>query len=167
MTRTAKTPPATVQVHVPMTFTIRGGRKLIVGEVPRVEAPKRTEVNSALIKALARAYRWRALIEDGTYASITELAKDKAVNQSYACRLLRLTLLSPQIVEAILNDTALEVTLGELGRPFPIVWADQQQCWPSPSHRTTGAVREDSWSHHMGRRRQGLQRSRSYQRPSR
>jgi hypothetical protein len=56
-----------------------------------------------LLKALARAHRWRRLIENGTYASITELAKAEGVNQSYACRMLRLTLLAPAIVIEILN----------------------------------------------------------------
>ena len=91
----------TVTVHVPFKFAVRGGRKTIIGSVPQT-APQ-TRFDDAIVKAIARAHRWRQLIEDGTYPSITELAKEKGVNQSYACRLLRLTLLAPSVVKSILD----------------------------------------------------------------
>ena len=66
------------------------------------------------------------MIESGEYASITELAQAEGVNQSYACRVLRLTLLAPPIVTAILNgESNLDLTLKELTRPFPIRWDEQ------------------------------------------
>ena len=116
--------PSTVTIHVPLTFRTRGGRKTIIGEVPYI-AP-RTCFDDSIANALARAHRWRALIEDGTYASITELAKDKEVNQSYACRLLRLTLLAPDIFEAVLDRRGTHLTLGTLMRPLSPKW-DQQK----------------------------------------
>ena len=116
--------PSTLTVHVPLMFTLRGGRKTIIGEVPYI-AP-RTCFDDTIANALARAHRWRALIEDGTYASITELAKDKGVNQSYACRLLRLTLLAPDIIEAILDRRGAHLTLGALMRPLSPKWDDQK-----------------------------------------
>jgi hypothetical protein len=115
--------PSTVTVHVPLTFTVRGGRKTIIGEVPYTAT--RTRFDDSIVKALARAHRWRGLIEDGTYASITELARDKGVNDSYACRLLRLTLLAPDIVEAILDRRGTHHTLDALMRPLPIEWHKQ------------------------------------------
>ena len=116
--------PSTVTVHVPLTFATRGGRRTIIGEVPYT-AP-RTCFDDSIANALARAHRWRALIEGGTYASITELAKDKGVNQSYACRLLRLTLLAPDIFEAILDRRGTRLTLGTLMRPLSAKWDDQR-----------------------------------------
>lgn len=116
--------PSTVTVHVPLTFSVRGGRKTIIGEVPYT-AP-RTCFDDSTAKALARAHRWRTLIENGTYASITELAKDKGVNQSYACRLLRLTLLAPDIIEAILSRRGTHLTLGALMRPLSSKWDNQR-----------------------------------------
>ena len=95
------TDQTTITVHVPMTFTIRGGRKTILSDA--VPAPPQPRIDNALLKALARAHRWRRMIESGDYASITELAKAEGVNQSYACRILRLSLLAPSIVTAILN----------------------------------------------------------------
>jgi hypothetical protein len=116
--------PSTVTVHVPLTFTVRGGRKTIIGEVPY--AAPRTRFDDSITKALARAHRWRTLIEDGSYASITELAQDKGVNDSYACRLLRLTLLAPDIVESILDRRGMRFTLETLMRPLPFEWDDQR-----------------------------------------
>ena len=79
-----------------------------------------------LLKALARARRWRRQIESGEYASITELAKAERVNESYACRLLRLTLLSPAIVTDILDGRQNSgLTLKELMRPLSIRWDKQ------------------------------------------
>jgi hypothetical protein len=122
---TKRTDSKTVTVHVAMKFSARGGRKTIISEIGPAALPApRTE--DALLKALAKAFRWRSQIESGAYASITELARAQGVNDSYACRLLRLTLLSPEIVLAILRkhcDT--EVTLKQLGRPFPVEWTRQ------------------------------------------
>ncbi|MEY2393659.1 MAG: hypothetical protein QOF94_4 [Acidobacteriaceae bacterium] len=90
------TQPSTITVHVPLKFSVRGGRKTIIGAVSQTAPP--TRFDDSILKAIARAHRWRSLIEDGTYATITELAQDKGVNQSYACRLLRLTLLRRQLL---------------------------------------------------------------------
>jgi len=114
----------TITVHVPMRFVIGGGRKAIVSEIELTEVQPRRE--NALVKALAKAYRWRLQIENGDYASIAELAKAQRVNESYACRLLRLTLLAPEIVVEILNGRQrLSLTLKDLTKPFSLRW-DQQ-----------------------------------------
>ena len=67
------TDQTTITVHVPMTFAIRGGRKTILTDA--APAPPQPRIDNALLKALARAHRWRRMIESGEYASITELAK--------------------------------------------------------------------------------------------
>ena len=128
-----------------MAFAIRGGRKMIISKslsapdeglhlsLERGSAPRksfrpapRVRSDNSLLKALARAHRWRRMIETGEYSSITELAKAENVNQSYACRLLRLTLLAPAIVAAILNGRhASELMLNQLMKPHPIRWNEQ------------------------------------------
>jgi hypothetical protein len=116
---------ATLTVHVPMTFAFRGGRKLIISDVAPPPPQQRTE--NALLKAIARAFRWRALIENGTYGTITEMAAAKKINDSDVARVLRLTLLPPEIVEAILNGqqpTGLQ--LDHLLRGFSVEWREQQ-----------------------------------------
>lgn len=123
--------PRTITVHVPLKLVVRGGRKTIIGEVPYTTP--RTRFDDSIAKALARAHRWRGLIEDGTYASITELAKDKGVNDSYACRVLRLSLLAPDIVEAILDRRGAHLTLDALTRPMSPKWHDQRTLLDSGS----------------------------------
>jgi hypothetical protein len=118
------TDQTTITVHVPMTFTVRGGRKIILSDA--VPAPPQPRIDNALLKAVARAHRWRRMIENGEYASITELAKAEGVNQSYACRMLRLSLLAPSIVTAILDSRHdSDVMLKQLLKPLPVRWDAQ------------------------------------------
>ena len=79
--------------------------------------------DTTLVKALARAFRWRRMIETGRYGTIDELAAAEKINSSYASRLLNLTLLSPDIVEAILDGRQPErMMLPGLMEPFPVEW---------------------------------------------
>jgi hypothetical protein len=86
----------------------------------------RVVVDHAIVKALARAHRWKAMLESGEYVSLTELAKSEKINLSYLCRLLRLTLLAPDVVEAMLDGHHGQLELATLLRPFPLVWAEQR-----------------------------------------
>ncbi len=95
---------ATVTVRVPITLRKRGGRKRILapdGNDASLLGPPRQV--STLVKALARAHRWQRMLESGDYGSISELAAAERINSSYISRVLRLTLLSPNTVEAILD----------------------------------------------------------------
>src|SRR5437899_9638781 len=88
-------------VHIPVTFQQRAGRKQILtpsGSAPWSPAPR---VDTALLKAIVRAYRWREMLESGKYSCAADLAKAEKVNASYLSRILRLTLLAPEIVDAI------------------------------------------------------------------
>lgn len=114
----------TITVHVPMTFAICGGRKTILSDA--TPAPPQPRIDNALLKALARAHRWRRMIESGEYASVTEFTKAEGVNQSYACRLLRLSLLAPSIVTAILDHRQdRDIMLKQLMKSLPVRWDEQ------------------------------------------
>jgi len=114
----------TVTVSVPLAIGRRGGRKQIVApEGAPAWAPRRPQIDSTLVKALARAFRWRRLLEGGVYASCEELAGAERINSSYVSRVLRLTLLAPEVVEAILDGRQpSELTMARLFRPFPLEW---------------------------------------------
>jgi hypothetical protein len=89
----------TITVHIPMTFRKRGGRKLVV----TADGAPWPRVDNAMVKALARAFRWRKMLDDGVHATIEDLARARRVHATYVSRVLRLTLLAPEIVEAILD----------------------------------------------------------------
>jgi hypothetical protein len=124
MTGPTTRPPSTITVRVPLKLTVRGGRKTILGDFSRPAT--RTRFDDSIIKALVRAHRWRSLIEEGHYSSITELAKARGVNQSYACRILRLTNLAPDLIEAIVDRRGSNLTLSALLKPFPEDWREQR-----------------------------------------
>jgi hypothetical protein len=115
--------PDTLTLHVPFRIVKRGGRKEM--QLPEGAAqPRRTD--STLVKALARAFRWKRMLESGEFATVAELAECEGIAPSYMTRVLRLTLLAPQIVEAILEGRqGPEVTLARVLAPFPVEWAQQ------------------------------------------
>lgn len=123
MTR-AKPIPDTITLHVPFRIVKRGGRKEM--QMPEGAAqPRRTD--SSLVKALARAFRWKRMLESGEYATIAELAEREGIAPSYMTRVLRLTLLAPDIVEAILDGKkGPGVTLAQVLEPFPLDWRHQR-----------------------------------------
>ena len=98
-------------------------------------APARPRPDETLIRALARAHRWKRLIEDGKYRSAGELAEAEGVTRSFVNRLLRLTLLSPDIVEIILDGRQSKgLQLEELTRSLPSKWEEQQKHFPLHAH---------------------------------
>lgn len=124
-----KTPlPKSVTVHIPLTIRQRGGRKLIVGpdEGADWDAP-RARFDNTLIKALARAFRWKRMLDEGRYATISELAVGEKLDRGYLGKILGLTLLAPDLVEAILNGKQPpEIGVHILRRGFPIEWNAQR-----------------------------------------
>ena len=90
---------ASITVRVPMTIRQRGGRNLVVApDGSQAWAPQRARVDSTLIKALARAHRWKRMLDDGRYGSVSELAAAEKLDRGYLGRILTLTLLAPDIV---------------------------------------------------------------------
>jgi len=117
--------PDTITLHVPFRIVKRGGRKEV--QLPP-GAPAQRKSDSTLVKALARAFRWKRMLESGEFTTINELAEHEGIAPSYMTRVLRLTLLAPDIVEAILEGRqGPEVTLGRLLKGFPVEWEGQRQ----------------------------------------
>ena len=123
MTR-AKAIPETITIHVPVRIVKRGGRKDMI--MPPGASAQR-KIDNTLVKALARAFRWMRMLESGEYTTISELAKGESIAPSYLTRVLRLTLLAPDIVETILDaHQRPEMTLARLMEPLPVEWEDQR-----------------------------------------
>jgi hypothetical protein len=117
----------TLIVRVPLPPRRRGARKFIVGPGGLTWTGRRVVADNTIVKALGRAYRWKATLESGEYASMTDLAQAENINLSYLCRVLRLTLLAPDITEALLDGRhTCKIQLSDLLRPIPVIWAEQR-----------------------------------------
>ena len=124
-------------VRVPLAVrTPRGARKLIL--TPGGMAPRgASAADTTLVKALARAFRWRRMMESGRFATINELAAAEKINSSYVSRLLRLTLLAPDIVDAILDGRQPDgMTLPGLLKGVPVEWERQSMQISTPASRS-------------------------------
>jgi hypothetical protein len=128
---------------VPISIRKRGGPKLVLAPngTNVTTVPVRRHIDSAMVKAIAQAFRWWEMLENGTYATIAEIAAAEKINETYVGRVLRLTLLSPDIVEAILGGRQpAEMTLAGLMRRFAVGWREQRRiCWgdcnvPKPAY---------------------------------
>jgi hypothetical protein len=108
----------------------RCGRKLIItpgGAAAPARKPSRDET---LVKALVRAHRWRRKIESGRARSITDLAEHERVTVAFVCRLLPLTCLAPDLVEAILDGRQPKgLKLAEMLGNGPLDWEEQRASW--------------------------------------
>ncbi len=123
--------PDTITLHVPFRIIRRGGRKEV--QLPD-GAPVQRRTDNTLIKALARAFRWKKMLESGGFTTINELAEREGIAPSYMTRVLRLTLLAPDIVEAIIDGRqGPEVTLARLLKGFPAEWEVQGAIQGIPS----------------------------------
>lgn len=128
------TAATSITVRVPLTIRHRPGRKTVVTPMADGVAPVTTRADPALVKALARAFRYQRMLDDGRYASITELAAVEKLDRGYLGSLLRLTLLAPDIIECVLDGRPpAGASLTALMEPFPIEWAQQRDRPSSPS----------------------------------
>ena len=121
----------TVTVRVPLTIRKRGGRKVVVSPDGSVlpTAPRHVTINAdpALLKALGRAFRWKRFLDNGTYASVSEIARAEKLDRTYVGDVLRLTLLAPSMVEAIVDGRQPSaMTLPVLMKPSSVEWAGQR-----------------------------------------
>jgi len=116
---------ASITVRVPVTIRKRGGRKLVVAPDGTPWARPRARIDNTLIKALARAHRWKRMLDDGRYGSVTALAAGEKLDRGYLGKILMLTLLAPDIVEAIMDGRQpAELGVHVLREGFPMEWGE-------------------------------------------
>ncbi|OQB85387.1 MAG: hypothetical protein BWX88_01835 [Planctomycetes bacterium ADurb.Bin126] len=123
-----------VVVHIPMRLRRRNGRCMVMaeGEAEPVSAAKHVEdtggANRILIEAIAKGHRWQAQLESGEYAGLEDLAKDVGCDRTYVGRMLRLTSLAPDIIEAILRgDEPDGLSLEKLRKNLSVRWDEQRR----------------------------------------
>ncbi len=122
------TAATSITVRVPLKIRRRPGRKMVVTPVlDNGEAAVPTRADPALVKALARAFRYQRLLDEGRYASISEMAAAERIDRGYLGRLLQLSLLAPDILEAILNGRQPEVPgMAALPELSSLLWSEQR-----------------------------------------
>ena len=120
----------TITVRTPLSIRKRGGRKVVLSPdgsmLPGAPRQVTTTADPTLLKALGRAFRWQKLLDAGTYASISDIARAEKLDRTYVGDVLRLTLLAPWVVEAIVEGRQpMEMTLPVLMKPFAVGWEGQ------------------------------------------
>jgi hypothetical protein len=134
--------PTSITVRVPLTVRHGPGRKTIVtlDGMPG-GGLIRTRADPAMVKALARAFRWKRMLEIGRYASISEIATAERIDRGYVGSILRLTLLAPDIVVHVLNGSQPKgLGLPRLLRPWPLAWCEQRRVFCAPDDPAEGGV---------------------------
>ena len=112
----------TLVVRIPMRFQRHVGRKRIVAPDGSEIAPtSKPQPDETLVKALARAWRWQRMLDEGIYGTVSEIGHAENISKSYVSRILRLALLAPDLVERILEGRP-TVGLPQLMEPFPVEW---------------------------------------------
>jgi len=119
---------ASETTHIAMTFRSRGGKTVIVlPDGSRGVIRQEATIDNTMVKVIARAFRWQRLLVNETYGTIEDLAAAEKINPSYVSRVLRLALLSPKIVQAILDGKQPAwLTMKDLLRPLPLEWHEQE-----------------------------------------
>lgn len=114
-------------MRVPLAIKKRDGRKLGIAPDGVPWSPPHARIDHTMVKAIARAHRWKQMLESGEFASVAELAAAEKINESYACQILRLTLLAPDIIEHILQGRQpLGLQMEAPLTPFPVEWEQQR-----------------------------------------
>ena len=117
-----------VVVFIPMRFHRRNGSQKIV----TAGQAKEDQDEDAPWRACPKAHRWQGELESDQHSSVEDLAKAYKVNLSYASRMLRLTSLAPNIVEAVLGGRPpAGLSLRALHKGIPLYWEEQRQLWPT------------------------------------
>ena len=124
----------TITVRVPISIRKRGGRRILITPdgAQMTTGMVHRHVDNAVVKAIARAFRWREMIESGVCATIREIAAAENINETYVGRTLRLTLLAPGIVEEILSGRLPGLRLDHVMKSFPVAWDVQLNVFGIP-----------------------------------
>lgn len=130
ITKTMSKDGKVIVVSIPRIMQKRNGKAQII-------APHGMETtqpqDETLAKLVAKAHKWLRLLESGQFKSIKELAETEDVDNSYLSKVLNLTLLAPDIVQAILDGRQPAImTWRELRKPFPSLWTEQREKWGIP-----------------------------------
>lgn len=125
-----------LETFVPWTLVKWGLKKQVITpldapqdflpEVAREQEARAAAQDSALLRALGLAHHWQRLLNEERVASVAEIAEIEGIDTSQVHRLLRLTLLAPDVVEKLVAQPGLTAEK-VLGRPWPSGWQEQMR----------------------------------------
>ncbi|MBF0214282.1 MAG: hypothetical protein HQM00_12110 [Magnetococcales bacterium] len=114
-----------LSIFIPVQFKRRGGRKMIVA--PDGVVGMRAERDESMIQAVAKAWKWRQMLDRKEVLSLSEIAAKEKIGGTYAARIYDLSLLAPDIVEAILDGRQpVGLSLREFAKGIPLAWEEQK-----------------------------------------
>lgn len=117
-----------ISIKIPMNVKRKGGRKLIMLPAARDGITPSRKPDETMVRALSRAWMWQKMLDEGKYSSLDHLAAQNKINPSYVSRILRLTLLAPDIKQAILDGAQPRgMSLQDMLKPFPDLWEEQRE----------------------------------------
>ena len=112
-----------VKITIPMAFLSCAGRKRIV------TTDSEMTFTDPMITNIARAFRWQALIDSGKFSNVHELARAIGKDDAYVSRIIRFTLLAPEIIHAVLaGKINKSISTEKLKQSLPTLWEDQKKC---------------------------------------
>jgi hypothetical protein len=115
-----------LSIRVPIKVSRRGGRKLVKCPSGELIGRPWDQKSTVLQLALARGHRWLRMFESGKFGSLKEIAKLEGIDASYVSRMINLTTLAPEIVEAVLDDEVPDnLTLFDLAVDPSKLWIEQ------------------------------------------
>ena len=102
---------ALVELHKEIITPIETPEAFIV-EAAEERQRKKAEQHSPVVRALGLAYYWQSLLDEGKFASLTEIAKAEGIDRAYVSRVFKLTRVSPVILErAIAGKVTMEALM--------------------------------------------------------
>lgn len=122
----------TIQIFVPIQIKKRGGSAMLI--LPRQAQQHTQKFDDTLLKAFAKAYKWKTIIEDNENKkpiSLSDIARDEEISTSHATKIYRLNFISPKIIENIVNGTApRDLRLQDIfAKKSPDIWREQEELW--------------------------------------
>jgi len=130
--------------HIPLTIKRRSGRKQIITpdgtDIFRETVPSKSSnyTREPISIAIARAHRWLELIERGDFPNVQSLARTIRLDRSYCHRLIRLTLLKPELIEKILDNNGPDGKTIEKMNEIPEIWEEQNRTEHLKIHLSKG-----------------------------